>query len=403
MNGLQQVALQVLIRGLSLATLPIVCRTLGPEAYATVVALVALHLLATACASFGFHGIIARRLAATPDAGGPSLGAAATLLVGTTILAGTVPLVGWGVGIVDNQVLPWLGVALVAQSPAAMAAALLQVRPGQRGLIPHQAACACASALGPLVGLWYGGPSPQGFLVGLAIGQALLWPWHVAVIRSARPTRPQRSDCGGMLFQGAPLVLGVLASWSCDWIDRIILQWWHPTAESGGYALGAGIALGVLGAVQTGLMLVWSPNHHRDPSGSGPATRQMVACLLLAYLGVAIFSPWLGPIFGGVGFGTAMAGAFLVGAAQLIAALNGLQVQHLMLRYDTRGIMWGTLAAGLMSVGAGFLLIPPWGIWGAGISQILGHGAAAIVLGLRSRHIPDHPFLHLLSRGPRHG
>lgn len=402
MNGLQQVALQVLIRGLSLATLPIVCRTLGPEAYSTVVALVALHLLATACASFGFHGIIARRLAATPEAGGSALGAAVLLLFPATLLATSIPLVGWQVGLVPSSALGWLIVALMAQAPAALAAGLIQVRPGQRGFGAHQFASAAAAAVGPLVGMWWGGAHPGAFMTGLAVASLVMLPWHLHVIFQARPAWPAMEEVRGLLAQAFPLAVGVLAGWSCDWIDRLLLGWWHPSEASGGYALGAGIAIGVLGAVQTGLMVSWSPNHHRDPASSAPATRRFLILLFLAYGLLLVGAPAIGPVLGGAGYQAALQGAWLIGTAQVLAALNGLQVHHLLVRYDTRGIMMGTLAGGLVSVVGGVLLIPSGGLWGAGVAQILGHAAAGLALGFRSKSIPHHPFQHLQTLWRRH-
>jgi O-antigen/teichoic acid export membrane protein len=208
---------------------------------------------------------------------------------------------------------------------------------------------------------------------------------YIVLVRRPPISRPQPKLAARLLAFGAPLLPAVVGWTIGDLTIRSFLAGSAGLGALGGFSVATRL-VSVMALVISGFSLAWIPFIFRIAVRTDPAERfRDAAFWLTAILGVLAVglsggAPELVRIIGGSGYSagrTAIpglaAGMILFGLYSLISAGSGLA-------HRTRDVAWTSAIGVAVQVGAGSVLVPTYGLAGAGAASAAGYAVALILL-----------------------
>lgn len=375
----------VMVRALSLVTMPVLTRYLSPDAYGvaalvgTLVSLVSVFALTGIDMGYSRHAFSAR----CGDAAGVEAFCWRWVLTGAFIASGITGLVWWQWAArldmsPSHAGYAASGVFFSALLSMAQTRARLDSRYRQLAWVQIAVGCLVAACSLSIAMLWR--QDATALLVAMVLGYAL-----PVLFLGAPPLRRLTSTSGlnsqqrkNLLAAGLAGVVTAPAYWVLSSSDRWFLAAYHDHAAVGIYSIA--FAVGTVGlVVGTAITAAWLPELSRNEAGAGPAQsehkRDMVQLLLasLVIVAVAVSAaggdviraladrrfhaaadsvPWLAA-------GAMFYGAMHVGNALLIMKS----------RLHWAAIAW--LLALAVSVGLNLWLVPTHGAAGAAMVQAI--------------------------------
>jgi O-antigen/teichoic acid export membrane protein len=385
----QLTASNLLVRMLSLATMPILTRLVVPAAYGaaavvgTVVALCAVLALAGMDISYSrtFHaGTHTTRGAVECFAWRYALGAAfvSSLLIG----------VAWVVWVADLFGLPrYLAIFIGLGVGASVACTMTQVRARLndcygRLSLATLAAGMLGAAVSVGIALWWRQDE-----LGLILALLTTYLVPIALLRTpsllrmARPSGLSREQKIGVLKIGIAAVVTAPMYWALSSLDRWFLLYFEDAASVGIYSIGYSVA--IIGmVVSSALQAVWLPEaareFERDSTEAqlqlGRLAEILVATLALVWLAVAAAGGDIVRLLAGPAFHSAAdvipliaAGVFFYGVMQLASA-------GLVLMGKLHYAAWWWFAGAVLCVLLNWALVPGMGRVGAAAAQAIAFG-----------------------------
>ncbi len=241
-----------------------------------------------------------------------------------------------------------------------------------------------------------------GALAGTLIGTALvsllsLWTVRDQIdLDSFRGTA--RATAGRLLKLGLPLVPAGIALWIISFSNTYFLIQFVGSNEAGIFRVGARLAA-LLGLGILAFQLAWTPfslSIAREPDA--PSTYARVASLYTAGgVGAAILMAGLAPLLvqifaqgqdyrqAAAVIGLLALGAVALGAYYVVA--TGVNLAQ-----RTGQIAWTTLASAATSLALNALLIPGWGIVGAGLAGLAANLTSTTLIFVVSQRVWPLPF-----------
>lgn len=237
-----------------------------------------------------------------------------------------------------------------------------------------------------------------GTLIGtVAVSAVSLWAVRaqldLASLRGAAGATARR-----LLQLGLPLVPAGIALWIISFSNTYFLIQFVGSDEAGIFRVGARLAA-LLGLGILAFQLAWTPfslSIAREPDA--PATYARVATLYTAGgVGAAVLMAGLAPLLvqifaRGEDYGPAAAvigllalGAVALGAYYVVA--TGVNLAQ-----RTGQIAWTTLVSAAVSLALNALLIPPWGIIGAGLAGLAANLTSTTLIFRVSQRVWPLPF-----------
>ena len=194
------------------------------------------------------------------------------------------------------------------------------------------------------------------------------------------PVAPRREQLAEARSLGVPAMLGELATLGAQRLDLVAVALLLGPGDVGRYAVALALAE-LLWIIPNGASQVLLPQVALDERGraTGPLVVLTTAMGLLSALGLSLAGPALVPAL----FGDAFAGAvhalpWLAVAAVVLGAWK-LLLADLAARGRTRLRLTTALVATVVMLGADAVLVPIWGIGGAGMGSLAAYGVAAVL------------------------
>jgi O-antigen/teichoic acid export membrane protein len=203
----------------------------------------------------------------------------------------------------------------------------------------------------------------------------------VAATRSRRPVpRPRDEHLRAARTLGLPAMLGELAMLAAYRLDLVLVGMLLDPSDLGRYAVAVAVAE-LLWIVPAGASQVLLPQVAHD--GRGTATGPVI--LLTATIGAAgavglsVAGPYAIPLIFGDAFGGATdALPWLAGASVVLGAWR-LLLADLAARGHTRLRLTSAIIATVVMLAADLLLVPVWGIGGAGMASLIAYAVAFVI------------------------
>lgn len=188
-----------------------------------------------------------------------------------------------------------------------------------------------------------------------------------------------------LLVSGALLLPNMIAAWVLNVVDRFFLIQYVSTDSLGHYAIANKFA-SLLGVFMSPLYLAWTPlalSVHHDPRARerlAILSKYIIAIALFAGLALGLFAseilivltraPYL-PAAPYVGF---LAYVHVFGAFGTILYTSALAEKRL------KAISLTTIVGAVVNIALNFVLIPPFGVWGATIATVIGYAVPMVLL-----------------------
>jgi len=378
---------------------PVISRLLEPSEYGVVgLALVLQAVIGTLLAA-GLPAAITRRYYATDSR--PDVRGAKGLVVSAALIAGagslvTVPLCALAGSAVLSDGGSALALGAALGFPYAFlgaAQALLIVQQRAWAFVAVTLVASLGAQLCAVVALLSFGREAEVYLAGFVV--ALLAPAALAAVFLQVGRRPApRSALRSALRLGAPTVPHTLAVFVIALGDRFVIEAIDGSSAVGryqiAYALG-GLAQTLLMGVQNAwLPATFSSEESSRWSSLASSTTDVtrLACLLAggltltAPLGLLILAP---ASYGRDGL---IAVTGLIAAAAVPWSMYLPRLQILLWEKRTRPLLWISPAAAAVNLLGAVLLVPPFGLVGAGVATIIALGAQAVFVGVATRSTP---------------
>ena len=212
----------------------------------------------------------------------------------------------------------------------------------------------------------------------------LLFAWY-RMFRRRQISRPLlKTDGRPMLRYGFPLLLSSLPALMSLRFDQIVLATQVSSQRLGIYAAAAAwstLAVPLASAVGNALLPALAGSTSGDQRKFlPPLLRRMVLLGTLTCAGAAVAAPFCVPLVFGKRFSDAGPVAVVLCLAAAFLCVNAVSGEALRGLGRTRAILFSELAGSVVGVGALFLLLPAFGLIGAGLASVFGYGATAVVL-----------------------
>lgn len=217
----------------------------------------------------------------------------------------------------------------------------------------------------------------DGLLIGMAAGAAAGTAYGLWYLRHSFRLRFDTACLRSMLLFSAPLVPSGIAVFISTYVDRLIINCYLNIDELGVYGVGFRLASAVavvMVAFQTSLTpLVYK--HYREPETPREIARIFrifVALALMVFAGLSLFAREIlvlmtTPAF----YGAETVVIYLVPAillSQMYTFAPGIFIAK-----KTHLILWVNVAGAFLNTGSSWLLIPRFGIAGAGLARLIGY------------------------------
>ncbi|MEA2393129.1 MAG: hypothetical protein QOJ82_1020 [Solirubrobacteraceae bacterium] len=207
-----------------------------------------------------------------------------------------------------------------------------------------------------------------------------------------------RSKLRTMLAYGVPLIPASLALWSLTFIDRIMLARLDGLAEVGEYAVANRVAMPLLFLISA-FATAFSPfilsTHAEDPEAEkrvrGRVLTYVTLVLVLAALGLSLFAREIIEIVA-PSYDRAFRAVGLVAFGLVTFGLSSVTMVGISLvRRTGYFALYSGIAAGI-NIALNFVLIPPWGMFGAGAATAVAYGLLAGLYYWKAQQIYPTPF-----------
>lgn len=192
------------------------------------------------------------------------------------------------------------------------------------------------------------------------------------LFRASQDCTSESIELNKLLYFGVPLVIGGLASWGLNVMDKLFLRFMSSLAELGVYSIAANIAsgAGVLAGIFT---TIWAPSvFKRSADGINPKRIEEISEHILAvvfFIFVAIGSTsWILPYLLPDAYHSVENLVVACVAAPLLYALSEATSIGISISRRTGLSMSASIIAMLVNLGGCYLLVPAWGAGGAAIS-----------------------------------
>jgi O-antigen/teichoic acid export membrane protein len=223
----------------------------------------------------------------------------------------------------------------------------------------------------------------NGVFFAAVVGNSLAAAYGLFAVHNWLKGRFSGPELRRMLAYGLPLVPSALSAWALALVDRIILSRLGSLSEVGEYAVANRLALllligmtAFLFALSPFLLATYSEDPEQEKAARGRTLTYLTFILTFAGLGLTLFAKEIfevvAPKFddaylavGPLAFGTAAYGIATVLTTGLAIVRKTLHLAGL------------AVAAAVLNVVLNFVLIPPFGIVGAGLATAVGYGALA--------------------------
>lgn len=248
-----------------------------------------------------------------------------------------------------------------------------------------------------------------GFVLLLKMGyEGRLWGQFLAIIGFAvfgcytlvrggwLSFRPQWNFVREALAFGVPLMPHVVGGFLASLADRFVINQQLGLAPAGVYMVAAqlGMGMGLLADAFNKAYIPWLYEHLKANKQS---TKQKIVAgtwgyfvLALGVAGiVALLSPWLVSLIAGSDYGEAATVLPWLVLGQAFVGMYFMVANYIFFKRRTGSLAWITLLTGVLGVGLAWLLIPSFGISGAGIAFAVAMGTRFLLTwGLAQRICP---------------
>jgi O-antigen/teichoic acid export membrane protein len=302
------------------------------------------------------------------------------VLVAGTLAAASAPLSAWLLGSSDRQ--PIL-LVVAASIPLINLASLLRETMRLHFRAWHYvvssalaSAVAAAASITLVVAFDQG---VKGVFLGLLLGNGLAAVYGLLVVRHDIGRTFSWTELKRMLRYGLPLVPAAAALWALAVIDRIMLEKLGSLSEVGQYAAANRVANLLLLGV-TGFALAFGPYifamYSRDP-----ALERTVRVQTLRYVAIGLsFSGLTLTLFSrqllelvAPGYGQAYRAVGLLVLAVVAFGVSTIVMAGIAYARRTEYVALTTLLAAGVNIGLNFALIPPYGMIGAAIANVIAY------------------------------
>ena len=202
------------------------------------------------------------------------------------------------------------------------------------------------------------------------------------------------------LIFGLPLIPHLLATWTLNFSDRMFLQHFTTTTETGLYSLGYNFGMIMFFVVST-INTAWVPYFYQLNREQGvDAARALIARLLTYYTVVVGLFALVLAVFGGDLLRLMAAESFwraaqlvpIVVAAYFIHGLYYMMVNGIYYADQTRLLPLVTGVAAAVNFGANILLIPRIGMMGAAWATLVALAVMAVLTFVLAQRVYPIPF-----------
>ena len=208
----------------------------------------------------------------------------------------------------------------------------------------------------------------------------------VALILTRRMIGKPSIRIAGLLLQtGVWLLPAALAGWALQVADRFFLAQYVSAQELGYYAIANRIAtllyvaIGPLFAAYTPLVL--SIQHDPDARQRyATLARYLVAIVLVAGLALGLFATEMLIVLTRTAYLPAAVYVGFLTYVHTFGAINMILYTGGLASKQFKGIAWTVLAGATVNLALNFLLIPPYGVWGATAATFIGYAVPPVLL-----------------------
>jgi len=236
------------------------------------------------------------------------------------------------------------------------------------------------------------GEGARGLLIGSYASGIPFVLWLVVSERRRLSLRPDRPLLGRMLRFGLPTMPAELSLYSLQFIDRVILIRYVGAAELGLYALAFKFSQAIQVVVR-GFQLAWPPLAYSITDDE--EARRAYAAVLTAFTALCAFivvgmwleARWIVRLLAAPEFFDSYE---VVGPLALGAALYGIYLALVVIlgRTGRTGLSFPvTVVATIANVALNLLLVPPYGIVGAGVALVVSYLIVNALLGFVTQRI----------------
>ena len=236
-----------------------------------------------------------------------------------------------------------------------------------------------------------------GMLYGKLIGDAVCAGIALVLVRHSIRPRFSRAALKRMLAYGVPSVPAALAFGTISAMDRFFLQRLRSLEEVGVYAVALKFFT-VVSICVSGFQLAYGPfafaraQHPDSPRLFARVFGAYVAAAALGALLVGLFAPEILSVLVPPEYrGAAAPAVWLAFAAAALGAYTVASV-GIGIALKTPLLVWCAAGAALTALGANLLLIPRYGITGAGAATCMGYVMAATLTYLVSQRVQPMPY-----------
>lgn len=232
------------------------------------------------------------------------------------------------------------------------------------------------------------------FLAAMLCAMASIW-----LLRGTFRLQLDMEKLLQMLRFSTPLVPAALAVFVTLYINRFALSYYASLEAVGLFAIAARIA-GLSTLLIMGVQMALTPlvyQHYREPETPGRIARLFSwfsAVALLACLFLSLFSRELILLLASEEFLEASGVVAILAPALLLSQLY-IFLPGIAIRKKTVWQLWVTLASALVSVGANMLLVPHFGIHGAGLATLCSSLVFFVLWLLASQSLYHVPYRYM--------
>lgn len=248
------------------------------------------------------------------------------------------------------------------------------------------------------VGLvWYAKMGSVGILLGAAIGNAVVAPWVLAVLKKEGSLDPRDFDrplLAEMASYGFPLVPAAVAGWALIVLDRFVLGSLRGLTEVGLYTVAYTLGDKIMQLVTMPLMLTMMPSLFESYEKHGQDLAEKVQMQFTRYFAILTLPLLAGMaaaaqvfmfVFTGPQYREAYAVLPIVAAGSMLGSFAQVAGAGLGIHKKTTLIMVNTIVAAAVNVGLNYLLIPRFGYTAAAWDTLASYGVLLFATWWQSR------------------
>lgn len=217
----------------------------------------------------------------------------------------------------------------------------------------------------------------EGLLLAQLISNAVLLPvFVVVVLRNFKPVFKMKYIKPVAEFS-LPMIPALLAAWIINLSDRVFIENYLSLKEVGVYSLGYQIAQ-VTGLLSGSLAKAYNPLFYELAAKGEQSKKKLkkynhliIVFILTIAFGIALFSKELIQLFFNEEYRQAYIVSMIVALSYFISASSGLLNLSIYQEKKSLKMMYFVLISAGINIGLNFLLIPPYGMYGAAVATVV--------------------------------